>query len=483
LERATPAPAAYPGARGSRGARFAVWATMSDSSDSEEDERAKARERHMRAKKAAIAAEVNWVKDEDDADERRMEQELTGQLQQEETRLRAAAMQARILVKLKGRAGLIKARTRARAQAAAQPGGAADEAPEAGEPSSGDASRLPSIQAPSRVPSGASQDARAPETVRTPRLASAGTAARTGAPPAPDAAGSAAALAPVAEHSGAASVRPAAAGAGGQAAPLPAKPPSSPGSPPKEGQKARSLSLSLTAEERRELEAKEQKRLAAAAADDECRKREAEELARLKRETEDKERELQERARAAVEKAEAEARARRKFEDAKAAEIRRQLEEQEQERQRAGAESAAKRAELEVTLGAQRAEQVSRYGPSAAAYASPALSGTQKRKNVTARACGTGTLHAPSAACRVILRDFANCKNRRANCWQREPRLKRRRSEQRASARRRVSQTSTSGRPKKLLACKPNRSSCAYRSWRPKQPGRKIEHPEADRRR
>ena len=91
MERATPAPAAYPGARGSRGARFAVWATMSDSSDSEEDERAKARERHMRAKKAAIAAEVNWVKDEDDADERRMEQELTGQLQQEETRLRAAA--------------------------------------------------------------------------------------------------------------------------------------------------------------------------------------------------------------------------------------------------------------------------------------------------------------------------------------------------------------------------------------------------------
>ena len=289
---------------------------MSDSSDSDEDERARARRRTLLSRKKASVSEVNRVQvDEEDANERKVEQEqLTQQLKTRESRLHVAAMQARIMAKMQGHASLIKERMLARAH---KSGHASSHPQPPRVPSGAEASRLPSIQSQSGRTSGEFQvAAEDPGTSRLPGV-----------------------------------TVPAA----------PPKSPKSPGAPERAFQRERSLprTLSLTSEEKRELAAKEKKRQAVAAAEDETHTREAAEKARLKRETEDKERELQEKARAALERAEAAAHSRRKVEEAKAEEIRQQLEEQERESQKAGAESAAKRAELEASLGAQRAAKVS----------------------------------------------------------------------------------------------------------------------------
>jgi hypothetical protein len=287
---------------------------MSDSSDGDEDERVRARQRTLLARKKTNVAQVTRLQDgdEEDANERKVEQEqLTQQLQTREGEARLH-MQARIMVKMQGHANLIKARMLARAQ---QSGDASSHPQTPRVPSGAEAPRLPSIQ--SKPPTGELQGAEEdPRTLRLP-------------------------------------------GATVQAAPL--KSQRSPGAPKKALQKERSLprTLSLTAEEKRELAAKEQKRQAEAAAENERHRREAAEKARLKRETEDKERELQEKVRAALERAEAAAHSRRKVEEAKAEEIRQQLEEQERESQKIGAESAEKREELEARLGAQRAAKVS----------------------------------------------------------------------------------------------------------------------------
>jgi hypothetical protein len=339
---------------------------MSESSGSDDDERARARQRTLLARKNSSVSELNRVQvDEEDANERKLEQEqLTQQLKTREARLHAAAMQARIMAKMQGHASLIKERMLARAHQSGHAGshqsGHAGSHPQPPRvPSAAEATRLPSIKSPSGRASGELQvAAEDPQTSRLP-------------------------------------------GATVQAAPP--KSPKSPGVPERAFQKERSLprTLSLTAEEKRELAAKEQKRQAVAAAEDETHTREAAEQARLKRETEDKERELQEKARAALEKAEAAAHARRKVEEAKAEEIRQQLEEQERESQKASAESAAKRAELEASLGAQRAAKVSlcalcaRYVP---LHLRPEPLQIMEWGRLP-HACGTETPHVAPARC------------------------------------------------------------------------------------
>jgi len=288
---------------------------MADSSDSDDDERERARQQRALLKQRAgqASAQVraqDAAQEEEDAgdlEERRMEQEqLALQLKAQED-LQRAALQVRMVMKMKTQAGFARSRLAAR-------GANGRAAARAGVP---DADGQP----PAPVSTAEGQDrGTVVQQLAASDAVEAG-AARAGPKPGKDAAA-------VSDE------------------PLTSK----------TKLKLEALPLAMTEEDRLDLDVKEQQRLKATAAEEERRARELEEGARLKSRAMEKEDALNKSAGSVLEKAEAEACARQQAEIAKAEEIRRLLASQEIGQQQACSESAVWRTHMESKMDADRAE-------------------------------------------------------------------------------------------------------------------------------
>ncbi len=321
---------------------------MAESSDSEDDERERARQqRALLKQRASQDAEVRAqdAAPEEDAgelEERRLEQEqLALQLKAQED-LQRAAIQVRMVMKMKTQASFARSRLAARGAKVRAA------APAAGAPDAG-GGQQPAVSTTEEQGRGTvvEQAENAPG-----KAVQADDVGQSGEP-----------VAPAGDSKTASDASEAGAARAGQKNPA-EDAEVVPDEPQKLEEaltirtrlKLEALPLAMTEEDRLDLKVKEQVRLKAAAAEEERQARELEEGARLKSKASAKEDALNKSAGSALERAEAEACARQQAETAKAGEIRRLLASQEIGQQQASTESAVWRADMELKIDSDRVE-------------------------------------------------------------------------------------------------------------------------------